>query len=422
MSQTLSLIDRAAADDDTSYSDRCYAEGRALVGRIEALLPSIAARVEETESLQRVAEASLREMSDAGLFRCFVPRQFGGLEIDPASFFECLILLGSACPSSAWVGGFYGVHAWQIALMDKRVQEEIWGASTDRGIASSYAPTGKVTSVDGGFVLNGSWAFCSGIDGADWVILGGVVTDGAYGTEARSFVVPKSDYSIDPDSWNVVGLTGSGSRTITLVNAVVPDHRTHRVIDAFQRTERGFEINDRALYKLSWLSMFYNTIAAVATGAAIGAVDAFMNTTRSRVSAVSGMAAAQNPYLHLRAANALNSIDLLRERLPRRWREDFDRACAGGESDIRFRKRARFEAADTTATAFDAVSAIIEMGGGNVIDRDRPVQRFFRDLLAMRNHPTAQREAFAAVYVEDLLGLPAPEFSPAAMGSLLYHG
>jgi 3-hydroxy-9,10-secoandrosta-1,3,5(10)-triene-9,17-dione monooxygenase len=420
-SQTLPLADPFNIVDGDCYRDRAYREGDALVKRIELLLPRIAERAAETETLGHVPATSLAELSDAGLFRALTPLQFGGLEVDPASFFECVMKISAACPATGWVGGFYGVHAWQIALMDKRVQQEVWARSTDRGVASSYAPTGTVTSADGGFLLNGQWSFCSGIDGADWVILGGVIKDHSDGPAQRSFVVPKRDYTIVPDSWDVVGLAGSGSGSITLKDAFVPDYRTHRTLDVYQRTERGFEVNDRPLYQLSWLTMFYSTVAAVATGAARGAVTTFVDVTRTRVSAISGATLAQNGFLHLRIANALNAIDTLATRLPRRWRDAFDLACEGGESDLLCRKQLRFEGADAIAASFDAVSEIIEMGGGNVIERTHPVQRFFRDLLAIRNHPTAQREAFASIYIQHLLGVPSPEFTPAAQGMLLYY-
>ena len=51
--------------------------------------------------------------------------------------------------------------------------KEIWGADSTVQASSSYAPTGKIERVEGGFKVSGRWSFSSGCDFCDWVILGG---------------------------------------------------------------------------------------------------------------------------------------------------------------------------------------------------------------------------------------------------------
>ena len=146
-----------------------------FIDRARALVPSVRARARQAEQLRRLPEETFREFQDAGLFRALQPARFGGFELDPASFYEAVIALGTACASSAWVLAVLGVHQWHIALFPPRAQEEVWGQDPGAVASSSYPPTGKVERVAGGFRLSGRWSFSSGCDYTDWALLGGVV-------------------------------------------------------------------------------------------------------------------------------------------------------------------------------------------------------------------------------------------------------
>jgi 3-hydroxy-9,10-secoandrosta-1,3,5(10)-triene-9,17-dione monooxygenase len=407
------------AVDDPAYGEKARARGQEFVAGLDALLPGIASRRDETDALGKAHPRSVAEMIEAGVFRALTPLQWGGLEIDPASWYEGMAKLASACASTGWVGSLVGVHAWQLALFDPLLQSEIWRDSPDVLVSSSYPPPGNVKPVDGGFLLSGQWAFSSGVDHASWAILGGrfVNPDGVM--EFRSFVVPRADLEIDDASWNVVGLRGTGSKTLELRDAYVPEHRTHSALDVHRRSERGFALNDRPLYRLPWISIFWSTISCVAVGAAQGALSAFIDENRARVAASTLAPAAANPFMQLRLANALGDVHAVRDRMLSGWRDLYQTVCAGSEPCRQDRLRSRFESADTIARCYEAVSQVIQVGGGGVISATKPVQRFFRDLIAIRNHPTANREVFATLYAQSVLGLPPPAFDPSTMTGLI---
>ena len=68
-----------------------------------------------------------------------------------------------------------GVHPWQVALFPDEAQQAVWGSDQSARLSSSYAPTGKATETDGGYLLSGRWSFSSGSAHASWVLLGGLV-------------------------------------------------------------------------------------------------------------------------------------------------------------------------------------------------------------------------------------------------------
>src|ERR1700736_693947 len=85
-------------------------EAAAFLARIDHILPLLKERSAEAERLRRLPDENIRAMTDAGIFRAMQPKQWGGLEIDPVTWFESIVRVGSACGSSAWIHGVIGGH------------------------------------------------------------------------------------------------------------------------------------------------------------------------------------------------------------------------------------------------------------------------------------------------------------------------
>src|ERR1700748_381563 len=127
---------------DTIQAEPSEARSRQFLADIPRLLPAIRARAVEAEQLGRVPDDSIRELTEAGVFRATQPRQWGGLGIDHAAFYEGMALIASACGSTGWVSSVVGIHPWQVALFADAAQRDVWGDDRDARIASSLAPVG----------------------------------------------------------------------------------------------------------------------------------------------------------------------------------------------------------------------------------------------------------------------------------------
>jgi 3-hydroxy-9,10-secoandrosta-1,3,5(10)-triene-9,17-dione monooxygenase len=371
---------------------------------VRSILPGIRARAASVEGLGRLSDETVRELDEVGVFRGLQPRQWDGLELDPATFFESVSLIGSACGSSGWVAGVLAVHPWEVALLSDRAQREVWGENTRTRLSSSYAPTGKVRPVEGGFELSGQWRFSSGVDLCDWAILGGV-PEGETEADISAFLVRRTDFEVDPDSWKVAGLAGTGSKTINIQSAFVPDYRRHKIADVNRGNIPGWEVNDRPLYHLPWMAgIFTSAIAAPAIGAATGALNAFVEQTRTRVGAYGGPPVTANPAIQFRLANALAEVENARMRMRTTWEEFYGLACSGARlipADLQ--ARSRYEGPRAISGCLHAAIEVFEVAGGGVMHLSNPIQRFLRDLLAMRNHPMGALESNAATYARAVL-------------------
>src|SRR5262245_33102039 len=275
-----------------------------LVERARALVPALLERVPEADRLRRIPDATIADFREAGFFRMLQPARWGGLEVEPRTFFDVQMTVAAACPSSAWVLGVVGVHSWQLALFPREAQEEVWGKDPESLISSSYAPTGKVTRVEGGFRISGRWSFSSGCDHCAWVFLGGFVPVAAgEKPDMRTFLLPRADYRIE-DNWHVAGLKGTGSKDIVVDDVFVPEHRTHRLIDGYFLRSPGNEVNTAPLYKLPFGQVFVRSVSTSAIGIAQGALAAYLEVAAKRVGAGDGTKVAEEPTTQAICARA----------------------------------------------------------------------------------------------------------------------
>ena len=361
-----------------------------LLDRAKALAPALRERAFAAENARRIPDETIRELKQNGLFRILQPKAYGGLEIEPQTFLEVAMIIGSACPSTGWVYSVVGVHNWQLGCMPKQAQDDVWGEDQDTLISSSYTPRGQIDVVDGGYLVNGRWSFSSGADHAQWVILGGVATE-ADGTVRRlCFLLPRSDYRID-DVWHVIGLRGTGSNDIVVENAFVPEYRTHAYTS-------GSVTSDSPIYALPFASVFTFGIAAPLLGAAQGALDEHIAWTAERTRITRGTRVAEEPFSQARVAEAAGELDGVRLQIRRDLDEMMDYARDGKEIPIEVRARGRLDQVRATQLAASAVDRVFQNSGGRVLHEQNPIQRAWRDIHAGSQHNSNVPEPMLIAY------------------------
>ena len=305
----------------------------------ESVLDKIMERAEEirecgpsNESLGRLDDKAAKVLRDAGAIRMLQPAKHGGLEVHPREFAETVMGIASLDGSTGWVAGIVGLHPWEMAYADERVQQEIWGENQDTWIASPYAPMGVARPVDGGYILNGRWQFSSGTDHCTWIFLGAMVGDAegkvAQPPAALHVILPRSDYQIVEDSWNVVGLEGTGSKDIIVKDAFIPDYRVlkyNEVIDGTAVRRAGLT---NPLYHVPYTSIFPLGITSAVVGIAEGALAAHLAYQRGRVQ-ITGTKIKDDPYVLYAISEAAEEIKAARVMLLDYITRMYDQAAAG---------------------------------------------------------------------------------------------
>jgi 3-hydroxy-9,10-secoandrosta-1,3,5(10)-triene-9,17-dione monooxygenase len=354
-----------------------------VVRRVEELSDRLRKVAGETESLGRLSDESVRVVREAGVMRLLQPLEYGGYAAHPRDFAEAVMAVSKVCGATGWVCGVGGVHPWELALMDRRVQDEVWGDDPDTWMASPYAPTGVANPVDGGYILNGHWQFSSGTDHCDWIFLGALVGDGKGGL-AQPFtmlhvVLPRSDYTIVPDSWNVIGLCGTGSKDIVVDGSFIPSYRTINADDvsagavAAERAGRT-----EAVYKLPFWSILPLGITSSVIGICEGALEAHLDYQRTRVSAT-GRKLKDDPYTLYAISEAAADIAAARVQLIDGISRMHDKLEAGESVSFDERAIMRRNQVRCAWRAVAAADQIFQRSGGNAARKENVIQRFWRD-------------------------------------------
>ncbi|MEV0064352.1 acyl-CoA dehydrogenase family protein [Nocardia sp. NPDC050718] len=353
-----------------------------VLDNIAAIADQLRDQAPEAERLGQLPDATAQLLKTAGPIRLLQPKKYSGFEAHPREFAETVMATAALDPASGWITGIVGVHPWQLAFADPKVQDEVWADDHDTWMASPYAPTGIARPVDGGYIFNGRWQFSSGTDHCDWIFLGAMLgnPDGSMALPPTMLhmILPREDYTIVEDSWNVVGLKGTGSKDIIVKDAFVPDYRVmngDHVIDGTAQKEYGVT---ETLYKMPWSTMFPLGISSAVVGIAEGALAAHLDYQRDRVGA-QGTAVKDDPYVLFAIGEAAADINAARQELLANADKIFDAVDAGRE--ISFAERAAVRRTQVRAAwrAVSAVDQIFARSGGNAMRTDKPLQRYWRD-------------------------------------------
>ncbi|MFJ3709585.1 MULTISPECIES: 3-hydroxy-9,10-secoandrosta-1,3,5(10)-triene-9,17-dione monooxygenase oxygenase subunit [unclassified Streptomyces] len=373
---------------------------------VRALAPALHERTDRAEAQRKVPEETIKELEQTGFFQLLQPKAYGGRAAHPAVFYEAVKEIATVCGSTGWVASVLGVHPWHVALFDPRAQEEVWGTSPLTRIASSYAPSGKVTVADGGFRITGRWHFSSGCDHAEWVLLGGLVTDDEGRTvDMRTFLLPLGDYRVD-DVWDTVGLRGTGSNDIVVEDAFVPEHRALSFGPVSALKVPGHALNPEPVYRLPYATVFTTTISTPIVGIAQGAYESYTAATRERFRVSYGQKVAEDPFAQVRISRASSDVDATWLQLMRNVGEMYAVAERGDELSMLLRARARRDQVLATERSVAAVDLLMENAGGNAMRTGpNPVQRAWRDVHTGRGHAANDPERALVLHGQAALGL-----------------
>ena len=82
----------------------------AYLARVQTILPAVRERASYAEHLRRLPDETWYAFQAAGLFRALQPERYGGYELDPGTFYQAVIDIGTVCGSSAWILAILGAH------------------------------------------------------------------------------------------------------------------------------------------------------------------------------------------------------------------------------------------------------------------------------------------------------------------------
>ncbi|MEG0862726.1 MAG: flavin-dependent monooxygenase [Pseudomonas sp.] len=377
----------------------------ALLEALKELLPVIAANAAQAEKDRMVPAENIAMLKGIGLHRAFLPKAYGGMEMSLPDFCDCIALLAGACASTAWAMSLLCTHSHQLAMFPKQLQDEIWGANPDATASSSIAPFGKVEEVEGGVMFSGQMGWSSGSDHAEWAIVG-CRRQNAEGAQDYCFaVLPRSDYTI-LDDWYAVGMKGSGTKTLSIDNVFVPEHRIQKAKDMMEGKSAGFGLYpDSKIFYSPYRPYFASGFATVSLGIAERMLEAFKDKTRNRVRAYTGVnVGAATPAL-MRLAESTHQVAAARAFLEKTWR---DHAEHGERHEYPSRETLAFWRTNqgyAVKMCVQAVDRLFEAAGGTAWMESNELQRLWRDSHMTAAHAYTDYDVCTQILGRELMGL-----------------
>jgi 3-hydroxy-9,10-secoandrosta-1,3,5(10)-triene-9,17-dione monooxygenase len=386
-----------------------------VVDDLRRLEPELRRGEEEATAARTLTGETWNTMQDLGILRGLQPKRWGGGELPLGEHLTNVYELGRIAPAAGWVAGVVGSHPWQIALFPEETQQELWGENPAFTNSSSYAPTGKVEVVSGGYRVNGRWSFSSGSDHCQAVILGGVagMIDIGGGMEVPNYgsiLLHRDQYVID-DNWHTAGLQGTGSKDIVVDNQFVPEHRflSHPKYEYHpHNAPPGQESNPSNLYRLPWAVMFNLVLVAPVLGLTRKFIDDWTSETSERRSNWGGFLR-DDPLMQMHLAEA----EWVHDAAVKKMYEAIDTITQAADAGVYLerseRARMRWNITKSCQEVGQQVNQLLRVSSGRTAFTEHPLHKVFQDVTAALGHAFLVSDAVGQYYGATLLNSKAPE-------------
>jgi 3-hydroxy-9,10-secoandrosta-1,3,5(10)-triene-9,17-dione monooxygenase len=411
------MTQQAAAGSSTIPVPEPDLTPREIVARAAAMRPQLLEEQAETEARTFYSEETHRAFVDAGFYRILQPKRFGGYEFDMPTFFRVVIETARGCPSTGWCLCLGGAHVLQVASMySEEAQTEFFGPDGHFVCASFGGPVGVAQPRDGGYVIDGTFPYASGIPYSTHFMGQTLLHPEDPADPGLMFVIPAEKFERLDDWHGILGMRGSGSHSVRIDQAWIPEHHTiraHMVDLPVEGGTVGSQLHGNPMYAGRTLGFFHGEFGAIMVGAAKAALDEYEHIITTRTATwMPTMKRYQLIDYQRYLGEAIAEIATAEAAVIQGAEQWMELARQNVEEGRPFTAEddARLEALQATACriAWHAVEGILFRTGGSAGARDgQRMQRYWRDMSTYWSHNTpAQRDALLTRLARRRLGLP----------------
>lgn len=363
--------------------DTAAGKGLALQDYARSLIPTLKARSKDTAALGRLPAETIADLEAGGLLSMTTPRRFGGEAVSVRTFLNVVAELGRADAGVAWVTALTNVTTWCAAtFFGAEAAEEVFGGAKPARVTGVLSPRKAVVKkVEGGYLIEeGLWGFNSGIYHATWDMLGIPLVD-ATGKVVDQGValIPVEQIEILND-WNVIGISGSGSSSVSVKNVFVPNARIGSVTRAIEGDYPSSHLADEPLFQTACMPMLAIILAFPALGLGVAALETFLETLPRRSIQYSWYAKqSEAPITHLQVGEASAKIDAARAILERHADAMDASAASGVYMDFLERAKVRRDVGYAEKLIWEAVDMLASASGGSLASANNPMTKIWQD-------------------------------------------
>jgi alkylation response protein AidB-like acyl-CoA dehydrogenase len=348
---------------------------------LSSLAARHAAHADTARSLSQEVVDAIRE---AGFARHFVAARFGGTEGTFEELTRAVVSVGEGCAASAWCASLAAYSARFASHLPEEGHQALWGKSPDTVVATGLMPAGRARPTERGWLVTGQWAYVSGVEFADWVMVCAAVAGGEGPPQLRFFTLPRGAYTVR-ESWDSVGMRATGSHTVVVDDVFVPRHLSFDRADML--TGRN-AVSDVAAHNVPFQAVGGLTFIAPVVGAATGALAACAGSITGR---------RRNQTAELTVVRASGRIDAARHLV-----EENAAVLDGRLFTAAHMARNERNATFAAEMCREAAHLLVGAAGTGGLGEGHALQRFWRDITSATSHvalqyDTAARKNYSAV-------------------------
>lgn len=356
------------------------------LARVRDLAPLIEQYRDDGERQRRLPQPLVGAMRDAGLFSLWVPSNLGGAEVDVETSMRSVEELSRLDGAVGWNVMIAGNTSILWANLAPDVTADMLSEHPGHVIAGTVTSgSGTAVPEPGGFRVTGRWPFASGCHQADWLVcVCHIVENGeprraADGTpQPYTFVLPAADCEI-LDTWDTVGMRGTGSHDFQVRDLFVPDGRYF-----VARGARSYQPGP--LYNTSFYHLWAPNIAVVALGIARAAIDLFLELAASKKASRSPVVLAQRETVQEKVGQAEALLRSSRAFLYETARETWPLLASGQPIPEHLTALNRLAASTAVESCNTAVDLVFTMAGTTSVYTRGRIERCWRDVHTVRQH------------------------------------
>lgn len=380
-----------------------------LVARARALVPMLREAAPRADSARRLPHDVVEQLEEAGLFRLWQPRRYGGYETDLRTQVEVCSEVARGCAASAWVLALTNACSWLTCLFNDQAQDDVFGAHPKARVCGILTPGGPpAVAVDGGYLVSGSWGWASGCYHSDWAAVPAPLADeSGQVVNAGLMLIPIHELEIK-DTWHTVGMRGTGSNTLVGSDILVPAHRMVPLMGpagAFEGISANQHRDTETLYRTPLGALACIALVGPVLGMARHALEAVTERLPRRAINYTSYArqsdAASNQVAIAEAATKIDTAILLVQRAAEAADD-----CARRDQlpELAERTRTRADVAYAARTAREAVDSLMQLSGASSMATVGPLQQIFRDVSTASLHALLQPLAAMELHGRVLAG------------------
>ncbi len=343
------------------------------------LLPAVGQAVAKSVAERKPVDSVIRAFADRGLVQILAPRSYGGEEATARQFLELVELVATVDGSAAWtIMTLNEEMELACAHLPPESMVDVVGTSPPVVVAGSGLTKGTAIRTEGGWTLSGQWQFVTGGPAAD-MILAGAVVDGTQAKQLCYVLVPVDQVEI-LDTWDTVGLRGTGSHDVRMDDVFVPDERV------------GLTSNppvpnpDATLFRLPAGLRFPFPKVGVASGIAKAALATFVELAAIKRARVGKAMLREHADAQLAVAEADALIGSGRAFVLEMLDEVWGLAIEGRPVPAEVHARTRLACTTSVANSVRAVELLATAAGTTANLANQPLHRQLADVRAVPQH------------------------------------